>query len=124
MKRRVWKTYHYWKSSQSNGEKIKLALIKSILDSSKLHNRSHAYLTTLIQNLEQIGLSKQETFGTIINLGIYGAVLEEVGYSYTNLLLNANNCWESIGQYKNKIRTKVSEEAIDIATARNVWNVN
>ncbi len=98
----------------------KAALIKSILDSSKLHNRSHAYLTTLIQNLEQIGLSKQETFGTIINLGIYGAVLEEVGYSYTNLLLNANNCWESIGQYKNKIRTKVSEGAIDIATARNV----
>lgn len=98
----------------------KAALIKSILDSSKLHNRSHAYLTTLIQNFEQIGLSRQETFGTILNLGIYGTVLEEVGYSYTNLLLNANNSCESIRQYKNKIRTKVSEEAIDIATARNV----
>lgn len=98
----------------------KAALIKSILDNSKLHNRSHAYLTTLIQNFEQIGLSRQETFGTILNLGIYGTVLEEVGYSYTNLLLNANNSCESIRQYKNKIRTKVSEEAIDIATARNV----
>lgn len=98
----------------------KAALIKSILDNSKLHNRSHAYLTTLIQNFEQIGLSRQETFGTILNLGIYGTVLEEIGYSYTNLLLNANNSCESIRQYKNKIRTKVSEEAIDIATARNV----
>ena len=56
------------------GKEEKAALIKSILNSSKLNKGDGYYLTKLIQNLEQIGLSTQEVFGIIINAGIYGTI--------------------------------------------------
>ena len=102
------------------GKEEKAALIKSILNSSKLNKGDGYYLTKLIQNLEQIGLSTQEVFGIIINAGIYGTISNETGYNYTYLIVNSNDIFENIRQNKNKIKVMVTEGAIDIATSKDL----
>ena len=89
----------------------KKVLLKFILNSNLL-NVNSCYLTTLIHNMEKIGLSPQEIYGMIINLAVNGNVLEEKEYGYTNLLGNVNNACKTIIKYKNKIQTSVTEGTI------------
>ena len=89
----------------------KKVLLKFILNSNSL-NVNSCYLTTLIHNMEKIGLSPQEIYGMIINLAVNGNVLEEKEYGYTNLLGNVNNACKTIIKYKNKIQTSVTEGTI------------
>ena len=89
----------------------KKVLLKFILNSNLL-NVNSCYLTTLIHNMEKIGLSPQEIYGMIINLAVNGNVLEEKGYGYSNLLGNVNNACKTIIKYKNKIQTSVTEGTI------------
>lgn len=105
---------------RSLGKEEKAALIKSILNSSKLNKGEGYYLIKIIQNLEQIGFSTQEVFGIIINAGIYGTVSNETGYNYTYLIVNSNDIFKNIRQNKNKIKVMVTEGAIDIATSKDL----
>ena len=104
--------------------KEKASLIKAILDNSVLNNRQHhVYLSKLIQNMEQIGLSPQEIYGMIINLGVNNSVLEETGYSYSSLLCNQKNACQTIAQYKDRLQTKVTLGTLDTATCKNLNEV-
>lgn len=67
-------------------------------------------LATLIQNLEQIGLSTQEIYGMIINLCVSGRATEETGYSYNELLSNKNNTCKTIKNYKDRVVTKMLQK--------------
>ena len=89
----------------------KKVLLKFILKSNLL-NVNSCYLTSLIHNMEKIGLNPQEIYGMIINLAVNGNVLEEKEYGYTNLLGNVNNACKTIIKYKNKIQTSVTEGTI------------
>ncbi len=89
------------------------AILKAILSSSSLNEKkSRKYLSTLIQNMEQIGLDTQEIYGMIINLVINRKVIEETGYDYESLLQNKNNVCQTIAEYKDKIETNITEDTI------------
>lgn len=88
------------------------AILKSILNNVKLNKSKSIFLSTLIQNMEQIGLNEQQVYGVIINLGINGRVTEKTGYDYSTLLVNQNNACQTIGRYKDEIQTKVTEGTI------------
>ena len=88
------------------------AILKSILNNAKLNKSKSNFLSTLIQNMEQIGLNEQQVYGVIINLGINGIVTEKTGYDYSKLLANHNNACQTIGRYKDEIQTKVTEGTI------------
>lgn len=90
----------------------KKAILKSILNNVKLNKSKSNFLSTLIQNMEQIGLNEQQVYGVIINLGINGIVTEKTGYDYSKLLANQNNACQTIGRYKDEIQTKVTEGTI------------
>ena len=90
------------------------AIIEAVLGNSIL-KRNHILLTTLISNMERIGLDKQQRYGMIINLGINGIVTEKTGYDYSKLLANQNNACQTIAQYKDEIQTCVIEETIQHA---------
>ena len=104
--------------------KERKALIKGILDNSVLGSKSTRYLTTLIKNMEQIGLSEQEIYGMIINLGVNRSVLEETGYGYKDLLMNENNACKTIAKYKDKIQTKVTEATILKAKIQSKYEID
>ena len=70
---------------------------------------------SLIQNMEKLGLNEQEIYGMIISGGIDGRILDIKGYSYADLLVNKNNAYQTIAQYKDKIQTYVTEETIQKA---------
>ena len=74
----------------------------------------------MLQNLEKLGLSPQETYGLIIKLGINGSVLDEGRLSYTALLGNVDNAYQKIKEYKDKFPTQVTEETILAARANGV----
>ncbi len=93
----------------------KNALLILILDNSKLNNKRANYLTKLIQNMEQIGLNIQQIYGMIINLGVDGNILDELGYGYTALLANKDNSCQTIIRHKERIHTQVTEETIQKA---------
>ena len=99
-------------------KKEKKLLIKSVLDNGTLGSEKTCYLTALIKNMEQIGLNEQEIYGMIINLGVNGKVLEETGFGYDSLLVNQKNACQEIGNYKNKIETKVTEGTILTAKSK------
>ena len=101
-------------------EKEKRALIKKILGCKVLDNKQCVYLSTLMQKMEQIGLTEQEIYGMIINLGVNGNVLEKTGYSYTILLSNTNDACQTIKRYKNKIETNVTETTIKKAVVEQI----
>ena len=88
------------------------AILRAILSNAKLDKKNTSYLSSLIQNIEQIGLDKQEIYGMIVNLGINGKVIEETGYDYGSLLSNSNNACKTIAEYKDKIRTDITEGII------------
>ena len=98
--------------------KERKVLIQAILDNSLLGGKKNYKLTTLMQNMEQIGLSEQEIYGIIINLGVNKSVIEETGYSYAILLQNTNNACQTIAKYKDKIQTKVTEATIQKAVKK------
>ena len=100
--------------------KEKASLIKAVLNNSDLNNNKFIYLTTLIQNIEKIGLNTQEIYGMIINSAVNEKALEEKGYGYNVLLMNENNACQTIEQYKDKIQTKVTEGTIDVAVSENL----
>ena len=101
----------------SNDEKI--AILQSILkNNSTLLYRP--FLRTLIQNMEQTGLTEQQIYGMIINLGVNGKILNRDGYSYSNLLMNDNNACQTIMQYKDDIQTKVTATTILTALSDNI----
>ena len=95
------------------------ALIKSILNSSRLNSNTTCLLKILIQKMELIELTRQERFGMIINLGVNGKVIEQSGYSYAALLNNTNNACETIVQYRDQIDTQVKETTIKKAVKIN-----
>ncbi len=99
-------------------EEERKAILKSILGKSNLNKDNTGYLVSLIQNMEQIGLNKQEIYGMIINLGIHGTATEKTGYNYKELLNNKNNACQTIAQYKDKIQTVVSEATIQKAVKK------
>lgn len=109
--------YNFEREISQNEKK---ALIISVLDNFDLNINQGLYLTTLIQNMEQVGFNTQEVYGMIINLGVNGKILEEVGYSYCNLLENRNNSCQTISKYKDRVQTKVSESTIDMAVINNL----
>ena len=96
------------------------AILRTILNKTKLNKNGHGLLSTLIQNMEQIGLDTQQIYGMIINLGINGKVIKEIGYDYTRLLANKNNACQTIAQYKDKIQTDITEGTILKAKANNL----
>ncbi len=99
----------------------KRAIIRAILEHSNLNKgEGCSYLSRLMQDMQNIGLSEQEIYGMIINLGIYGKVIRNGGYSYTNLLNNNNNCCQTIEQYKNEVQTNITEIDILKAQASNI----
>ncbi len=100
----------------------KASLITMLLNNNALNDGKFNYLTTLIQNIEKIGLNKQEIYGMIINLGINGIVLEETGFDYSVLLVNKNNACQTIAQYKEKIQTQVTKGGILKAQSENLKN--
>ena len=96
----------------------KKALLQCILKSSRLDNKQHhSNISTLIKNLEKIGLNKQEVYGTIINAGVNGFALPN--YSYSNLLGSSDNVQE-MKQYKDEIETTVSSITIQKAKSDNL----
>lgn len=94
-------------------------LLKAVLNNSALGGRKGVcYLTSLIKRLEKVGLSNQEIYGMIINLGIGEKILERNGYGYTILLSNKNSACQTIAQYKDEIQTQVTEETIQKAVKK------
>ena len=102
----------------------KRALIQAILDNASLNKEStsRCYLSTLMKNLQQIGLKKeQQIYGTMINLGVNGAVIEEAGYGYDRLLKNQDNLCQRIMQHKDKIETRVGSMTILTALSKTIY---
>lgn len=89
-----------------------------LLNTSLLNNGKGYYLVSLIQNMEKLGLNEQEIYGMIISGGIEGRILDIKGYSYADLLVNKNNAYQTIAQYKDEIQTHVTEEAIQKAVKK------
>ena len=105
------------------GRKIKQeekkTLLKAVLNSSCLGGKKGVcYLNSLIKKIKKIGLSNQEIYGMIINLGIGVKILERNGYGYNNLLSNKNNVCQTIAQYKDEICTQVTEKSIQKAVEK------
>lgn len=97
----------------------KKTLLKAVLNSSYLGGKKGiCYLNSLIKKLKKVGLSNQEIYGMIINLGIGEKILERNGYGYNNLLSNKNKVCQTIAQYKDEIRTQVTEETIQKAVKK------
>jgi len=101
-------------------KKEKAALVKAVLNHSFLDKENSSYLTTLIRNMEQIGLNTQEIYGMIINLGVNRNVIKESEYNYTKLLGNQNNTCQTIMQYKDNIQTEVTITTILTALSENL----
>lgn len=60
-------------------------------------------------------MNEQEIYGMIISGGIEGRILDIKGYSYADLLVNKNNAYQTIAQYKDEIQTHVTDEALQKA---------
>ena len=86
-----------------------------MINKSDFNKKGTKFLINLMQTLEPIGLSTQEMYGMLINLGVNGKVIKEAGYNYNNLIRNQNNACQTIVQYKDEIQTQVSEETIQKA---------
>lgn len=97
--------------NQEINTETKRALLQCILNNSKLNGNRPRYLSTLMKNLESIGLTEQEIYGIIINLGVNGSILPYKGFDYTKLLSYPLKAQE-LAEYKDEIETKVSEETI------------
>ena len=98
----------------------KKSLIRAVLDTTQLNKNSYK-LSTLLQRFEQIGLNEQEIFGTIINLGVNGVILDEVGgCGYRELLANRRGAFELIEKNKNNIQKSVTPMTILSAQSANM----
>ncbi len=113
MAKRIVQGYKFDRKLKKDEER---ALIKSIISNRILSKKGHIFLTTLARNLEKIGLNEQEIYGTIINLGANGNVVNSGEYGYHYLLSNKNKVFELL-QYKDKIETKVNSMTIQWAMA-------
>ena len=113
MAKRIVDGYEFGRKLNKEEER---ALIKAILSNRTLTNGGNVFLTTLVRNLEKIGLNKQEIYGTIINLGANGNVIDTPEYGYYNLLSSKDKILE-LAQYKDDIETKVSSMTIQWAMA-------
>lgn len=99
--------------------KEKGLLIKLILDNA-IYDATNKTLYSLVLDMEKIGLSPQEIYGMIINLAINGTAIEGKNYSYSNLLSNYAYCCQTIGQYKDEIKTHIDEEDMVKAVSNNL----
>lgn len=90
----------------------KKAIFKTMIANKGMDNDGHMYIVELANSLERIGLTKQEIYGTIINLAANGSVTEETGYDYSKLLKKPSKIAELVNY---KIETKVSKETIENA---------
>ena len=97
----------------------KRGLLMSILDNSLLNKTETENLLTFFQNLNEIGLTEQETYGTIINLGVKEFVIPIIGYGYTRLLCS-NNLIKKMADYKDLIDKKVDSFTINLALEKNL----
>ena len=97
----------------------KKSIYMSVLKNKVLDKDYHHYLTTLAKNLEKIGLSRQEVYGTIINLGINGTATEQTKFDYSRLLINPERI-EELEPIKADIDCNVSDVSIQIAIMNNL----
>ena len=95
----------------------------SVLKNKGLDKDYRSYLTTLAKNLEKIGLSRQEVYGTIINLGINGTATEQTKFDYSRLLTNPERI-EELEPIKADIDCTVSDVSIQIAIMNNLDEKN
>lgn len=96
----------------------KRTLIQAILNNSYIDNRK-PHLSALMRKFELIGLDEQEVYGTVINLGVNGRMIEEKnGYSYRDFLSNNEGTWETIGKLRNRIDTQVENRIILTAVSK------
>jgi len=116
MAKKIVEGYNYGREISDEEKK---ALIKAVLSNSALDNKQSVYLTKLMQKMEEIGLQEQERYGMIINLGVNGKVIEQIGYGYSGLLQNSKDACQTIEKYKNDIQTQVTEETIQKAVVEN-----
>ena len=69
-------------------EEEKRGIVQAIVDHSGLDYGRKRRLKNLISKLPQYGFSKEETYALIINLGVNGSIIDEPGYTYSNLIEN------------------------------------
>lgn len=78
----------------------KRCLIMSILDSSVVMSKPNNSLNRLLRRLRDYGFNTQDANGIIINLGVYGTVLNgHKGCRYRNLLKNEETANRIIKEY-------------------------
>lgn len=108
---------YFFEKELTKGQKR--GLLKSILDNTFLNKTETENLYDLIQNFKEIGLTEQETYGTIINLGVKGFVIPYIGYGYTRLLCS-NNLIKKMAGYKDLIDDRVDSFTINLALEKNL----
>ena len=106
-----------FKKNLSNEEKS--AILQSILSQKGLEKQGSLYLTTLIENLREIGWTEHEAYGIIINLGIHGNIIATSGYGYQKLLGSKTNIMK-LWQHKDEVKTSVKDVDIQVAIAKNL----
>lgn len=92
----------------SNDEKREIFIC--IISNNRL-NSGKKYLCNPCKSLEEIGLTEQEIYGSIINLSINGSIVQCKGFDYTTLI-GAPSKAQGLQKYKEELETTVNEETI------------
>ena len=86
----------------------KRALLLKLLSSKSFGGKMPNALSIMMDNFQQIGFSKQDTCGVMINLFALGITLDSHTYEYWDFLCtNKNDAWKTIKDKKDYIKTTV-----------------
>lgn len=88
------------------------AIFQIMINNKSLNKGESGKILRLIQGFEKIGLSRDEIYGTIINLGIKGYATPITGYDYNRLLSNGKKILE-LEKYKSLIETKIDRTTLE-----------
>lgn len=91
-------------------------ILTCIISNNRL-NSGKNYLCNICRSLEEIGLTEQEIYGSIINLSINGIIVQCKGFDYTTLI-SAPSKVQGLKEYKAELDTTVNEETIRNAQAK------
>ena len=91
---------------------VKKAILKSLIMPKSINKIYTWYLSRLVDDLQNEGLSKMEVYSVIINSAIDGSAVEGENYfSYKNLLNNERFCCQKISRQR-KIKKEVNDLTI------------
>ena len=112
--KRIVDNYKFYRELSNEEKRL---ILQSMLSLKMLEKNNTSYLITLMKNLEKIGLSEQEIYGAMINLGITGKLIDDKEYKYVNVLNSPKKIFE-LADHKDEIETSIDENKLQNLTQK------